>query len=194
MKKEHLVLGAINGVYLAGFAWKFLAQRNFEFVIYVGVVLAALIWIGLTLRRVDYSLSTLIGLTVWGIMHMAGGGVPVGAGRLYDVILIPLSASLPILRYDQVVHLWGFGVCTLLCYDLLRPQLGSPGNLPFSLGLVLVMAGLGFGAFNEILEFLVMCVVPQAGVGGYENTALDLCANMMGAIFAWVWIRMGSRT
>jgi putative membrane protein len=194
MKKEHLVLGAINGVYLAGFAWKFLAQRNSEFVIYVGVVLAALIWIGLTLRRVDYSLSTLIGLTVWGIMHMAGGGVPVGAGRLYDVILIPLSASLPILRYDQVVHLWGFGVCTLLCYDLLRPQLGSPGNLPFSLGLVLVMAGLGFGAFNEILEFLVMCVVPQAGVGGYENTALDLCANMMGAIFAWVWIRMGSRT
>ena len=80
MKKEHLVLGVINGVYLTGFAWKFLAQHNFEFVIYVGVVLAALIWIGLTLRRVDYSLSTLIGLTVWGIMHMAGGGVPVGQG------------------------------------------------------------------------------------------------------------------
>lgn len=193
MKKEHILLGVINAVYLTGFAWKFLAQRNFEFVIYVGVVLAALIWIGLTLRRVDYSLSTLIGLTVWGIMHMAGGGVPVGAGRLYDVMLIPLSQTLPILRYDQVVHLWGFGVCTLLCYDLLRPQLGSPGKIPFSLGLVLVMAGLGFGAFNEILEFIVMCAVPEAGVGGYENTALDLCSNMIGAIFALLWIRVRSR-
>jgi hypothetical protein len=194
MKKEHLILGVINAVYLAGFAWRFLAQQNFEFVIYVGVVVAALVWIGLTLKRVTYSLSTLIGLTVWGLMHMAGGGVPVGAGRLYDVMLLPLSQSLPILRYDQVVHLWGFGVCTLLCYDLLMPQLNNRGRVPFSLGLVLVMAGLGFGAFNEILEFLVMCAVPKAGVGGYTNTSLDLCSNLIGALLASIWIRVRSRT
>jgi len=193
MKKEHIILGVVNVVYLVGFAWRFLAQQNFEFVIYVGVVVAALVWIGLTLKPVAYSLSTLIGLTVWGLMHMAGGGVPVGAGRLYDVMLIPLSQSLPILRYDQVVHLWGFGVCTLLCYDLLMPQLNNRGNVPFSLGLVLVMAGLGFGAFNEILEFLVMCAVPEAGVGGYTNTSLDLCSNLIGAILAIGWIRIRSR-
>ena len=193
MKREHIVLGVANAVYLAGFAWRFLAQRNFEFVIYVGVVVAALAWIGLTLKRVDYSRSTLVGLSVWGLMHMAGGGVPVGAGRLYDVMLIPLSQSLPILRYDQVVHLWGFGMCTLLCYDLLAPQLDSPTRIPFSLGLVLVMAGLGFGAFNEILEFLVMCAVPEAGVGGYTNTSLDLCSNMIGAILALIWIQRRSR-
>ena len=65
--------------------------------------------------------------------------------------------------------------------------------LPFSLGLVLVMAGLGFGAFNEILEFLVMCAVPKAGVGGYVNTSLDLCSNMIGAIMALWWIQVRSR-
>ncbi len=190
MKKEHIILGVINAGYLAVFGWRFICLRNFEFVIYVGVVLAALVWIGLTLKRVDYSSSTLIGLTLWGLMHMAGGGVFIGDGRLYDVMLIPLSTSLPILRYDQVVHAWGFGVCSLLCYDLLRPQLSNLDRIPFSLGLVLVMAGLGFGAFNEILEFIVMCAVPKAGVGGYMNTSLDLCSNMIGALLALVWIRM----
>ncbi len=193
MKKEHIILGVINAVYLAGFGWRFVCLRNFEFVIYVGVVLAALVWIGLTIKRVDYSNATLIGLTVWGLMHMAGGGVSVGAGRLYDVMLISLSASLPVLRYDQIVHVWGFGVCTLLCYDLLKPQLSSPGRIPFSLGLVLVMAGLGFGAFNEILEFIVMCAVPKAGVGGYLNTSLDLCSNLIGATLAILWIRVRRR-
>ncbi len=190
MRKEHIILGVINAGYLAVFGWRFICLRNFEFVIYVGVVLAALVWIGLTIKRVDYSSSTLIGLTVWGLMHMAGGGVFIGDGRLYDVMLLPLSTSLPILRYDQVVHVWGFGVCSLLCYDLLRPQLSNPNRIPFSLGLVLVMAGVGFGAFNEILEFIVMCIVPKAGVGGYMNTSLDLCSNMVGGLLALVWIRM----
>ena len=193
MKKEHIILGVANAAYLAVFGWQFLSQRNFEFVIYVAVVLAALVWMGLTLNRVAYSRSTLVGLTVWGLMHMAGGGVPVGAGRLYDVMLIPLSTSLPVLRYDQVVHVWGFGVCTLLCYDLLRPQLTDQAKIPFSLGMVLVMAGVGFGAFNEILEFLVMCAVPEAGVGGYTNTSLDLCSNLIGAMIALVWIRVRHR-
>lgn len=190
MKRTTLLLGLINGAYLLGFGWRFVLQRNYEFVIYVGVVLVVMIWIGLTLTRVQYAMRTLIGLTLWGLMHMAGGGIPVGTGRLYDVILIPLSQSLPILRYDHVVHIAGFGVCTWLCYDLLKGQLDSPKRIPFSLALVLVMAGLGFGAFNELLEFGVTLTVPEAGVGGYMNTALDLCANLIGAILAMIVITL----
>ena len=70
MKKEHIILGVVNVVYLVGFAWRFLAQQNFEF------------------------------------------------------------------------------------------------------------------------DCLVMCAVPEAGVGGYMNTSLDLCSNMIGAILAIGWIRM----
>ncbi|MCP4450132.1 MAG: hypothetical protein GY809_01615 [Planctomycetes bacterium] len=58
---------------------------------------------------------------------------------------------------------------------------------------VLVMAGLGFGAFTEILEFIVMYAVPKAGVGGYTNTSLNLCSNFIGAILAILWIRVRSR-
>ncbi len=190
MKKAHLILGVLNGAYLLVFGLHFGRQHNFEFLIYVGVVLTALIWIGLSLKRVNYALSTLIGLSVWGLRHMAGGGIVVGQGRLYDVMLVKLSSSLPILRYDQVVHIWGFGSCVLFCYDLLKGQLADRQRFPFSLGLVLVMAGLGLGAFNEIVEFIVTCVVPEAGVGGYINTALDLCANMVGALLALLFLRL----
>ena len=190
MNRATLFLGLVNIAYLLGFGGRFIYLRNYEFVIYVGVILVVMIWIGLTLTRVQYAMRTLVGLTLWGLMHVAGGGIPVETGRLYDVILIPLSQSLPILRYDQVVHMVGFGVCTWLCYDLLKGQLDTPKRIPFSLVLVLVMAGLGFGAFNEILEFLVPCTVPEAGVGGYMNTALDLCANLIGAVLAMMVISL----
>ena len=190
MKRVHLILGMLNGIYLLSFGLRFGLQRNFEFLIYVGVVLTTLIWIGLSLKRVDYALSTLIGLSVWGLMHMAGGGIVVGQGRLYDVMLLRWSTTLPILRYDQVVHMWGFGSCVLFCYDLLKGQLADARRFPFSLGLVLVMAGLGLGAFNEIVEFGVTCAVPEAGVGGYLNTALDLCANLVGALLALLFLKI----
>jgi len=51
------------------------------------------------------------------------------------------------------------------------------------------MAGLGTGALNEIAEFVVSTMVPRSGVGGYINTALDLCADLVGAILALLYIR-----
>lgn len=58
------------------------------------------------------------------------------------------------------------------------------------MGIVLVMAGLGIGALNEILEFVVSICVPGSGVGGYINTSLDLCADLIGAILALLYIRI----
>lgn len=43
---------------------------------------------------------------------------------------------------------------------------------------------MGFGALNEIIEFMTVLVVPDNGVGGYYNTAIDLCANALGALVA----------
>ena len=52
------------------------------------------------------------------------------------------------------------------------------------------MAGLGIGAFNEILEFIVSICVPESGIGGYVNTSLDLCADLVGAVLGYVIIRV----
>lgn len=55
------------------------------------------------------------------------------------------------------------------------------------------MAGLGVGALNEIIEFFATVVVPETGVGGYENTALDLVADLIGALSATTLIAVTRR-
>ena len=190
MKKEHIVLLLTNLALIVGFGSLFLARLNYEFLIYVGVIIFFLCLIGISLKKVDYTLGSLVGLTVWSALHLAGGGITIGEGRLYDLMLIRLSETYPVFRYDQFVHIWGFGTSTLVVFSLLAGMLKKPAENPIALGIVLVMAGLGMGALNEILEFAVTIWVPQSGVGGYLNTSLDLCANLIGAILALVYIRL----
>ncbi len=190
LSRLHTGLLLVNLGLLLGFGAVFLQRRNYEFIIYEGVIVAALILIAFSIRRVDFTPAALIGLTVWSSLHLAGGGITVGAGRLYDVMLLQLSASYPVLRYDQLVHMWGFGASTLVMFCLLRRPMSQPARHPLALGVVVVMAGLGVGALNEILEFIVSVCVPGSGVGGYINTALDLCADLVGALLGWGYIRM----
>ena len=189
MEKKHYVLCAINILLILGFGGRFLIQLNYEFVIYVAVIIFFLILISLTFHRVKYRFDSLVGLTIWSAMHLAGGGIEWGDGRIYDCMLIPLSDKYPIFRYDQMVHIFGFGVATLVMFDVIRPLLKDPQASSVGLGVVLVMAGLGAGAFNEVVEFIVNAIVPESGVGGYVNTSLDLCSNFIGALIALVYIR-----
>ncbi len=190
MKKAHLVLLLMNLALVLGFGTSFLARQNYEFVIYVGVIVFFMCVIGATLPKVDYTLSALIGLSIWSAMHLAGGGIYIGGVRLYDVMLMKLSARYPIFRYDQLVHVWGFGVATVVMYCLLRRPISRPGANPVAVGVVLLMAGLGVGALNEVVEFAVSVCVPESGVGGYINTSLDLCANLLGAFLGLIYIRL----
>ena len=190
MQKEHTILLGVNLVLIIGFGAFFLARMNYEFIIYVGIIVLALGLIAISINRVTYSLDALIGLTAWSALHLAGGGVAVGNGRLYDVLLVRLSAAYPIFRYDQLVHVWGFGVSTLVMFSLLNAGLKRPIERRIGLWIVLVMAGLGMGALNEIIEFLVSILVPRSGVGGYINTSLDLCADFIGALLGVLYIRL----
>ena len=190
MKKEHTILLVINLSLLALFPSIFLARKNYEFIAYIIVILFFLWLIGTTINKVQYSLASLVGLTIWSGLHMAGGGIMIGESRLYDVMLIPLSQTLPIFRYDQFVHIWGFGSSTLVMFCLLRRPLVKPFKHPIALSIVVVMAGLGVGALNEIVEFGVSAIVDESGVGGYLNTSLDLCANLIGAMLGLIYIHL----
>ena len=53
---------------------------------------------------------------------------------------------------------------------------------------IAALAGMGFGAINEIVEFMAVLAVPDNGVGGYYNTAIDLVSNAIGATLAAVFI------
>ena len=180
-----------NLAYLAVFGTLSVMRLNYEFVIYCGVIIVALGAVIGCQERVGFPPGVLWGLTLWGFRHMAGGHVPVGDGRLYDVVLLPIvqRGELEILRYDQVIHALGFGVATLVCFHLLRPALDT-GRAHRSLIAVLVtLMGMGLGALNEVIEFVITLIVPENNVGGYVNTGLDLVSNMIGAVVAAVLIR-----
>jgi hypothetical protein len=53
--------------------------------------------------------------------------------------------------------------------------------------------GMGFGALNEVVEFVAVLTLPETNVGGYENTGWDLVANLVGCVLAAVLIRLMDR-
>jgi hypothetical protein len=54
-------------------------------------------------------------------------------------------------------------------------------------------AGMGFGALNEVVEFIATLTMPETNVGGYQNTGWDLVANLAGSIVAVLLIRARNR-
>ena len=117
---------------------------------------------------------------------MAGGLVHVGeSGVLYNLWLIP-----PALRYDQLVHAYGFGVSTWVCWQALRRRLAAGGDARPTFGVVLlcVLGAMGLGALNEVIEFMATRLMPETNVGDYVNNAVDLVFNATGAAIAGVII------
>ena len=190
-QRKHYILAAILGLITLAFGVKFLLQANHEFLIYVVVVVAVSILIAVTFASVRYPFAVLVGLAIWAGLHLAGGGIRIGGDVLYGLMLLPINEKYSILRYDQVVHAFGFGVTTLLVYHLLGNLIPAKDMRRFSVGLIAIMAGAGLGALNENIEFLLTVFLPQTGVGGYENTSLDLCSNLVGAVTAYVLARTG---
>jgi uncharacterized membrane protein YjdF len=175
---------------LGAFTVLFLSRQNYEFLLYIGVIIFFLFVIIATNRKVGYPDSLLWGLTVWAYLHMSGGGLYVGGKKLYELILIPISDKYGIFRFDQFVHIVGFGVSTLLMYYLLTLILPERPKQWAAVSVLVVMAGLGVGALNEIVEFLATVIVPETGVGGYINTAMDLVSDLVGALLAMGYIRL----
>jgi putative membrane protein len=189
IKKGQLPILITLICFLFAFTIFFSFKKNYEFLIYIGVIVFFMILIIATNKKVDYPNNVLWGLTVWAMLHMAGGGVYIRGTRLYEIILIPLSNTYPILRYDQFVHIVGFGVATLVMYVLLKPLLKPNLKKWTALSIIIVMAGFGLGALNEMIEFIATILVPETGVGGFINTSLDLVADLVGAVFALIYIR-----
>lgn len=174
-------------------------RGNFEFVIYIGVMAVLFGVVGLVHWRVGLTLATLWALTIWGALHMAGGLVPVpeswpidGDIRvLYSWWLIPGR-----LKYDQIVHAYGFGVTTWVCWQALSAGFryaGAVARPTFGLLTLCVAAGMGFGAMNEVIEFTATLLVENTNVGDYNNTGWDLVSNLTGCVIAAIAIRLFGR-
>ena len=175
-------------------------SANTEFLFYIGVMLVLIGVVWAVNRSVRLSVGVLWALSAWGLAHMAGGLVVVPEGWpvngdsrvLYTLWLIPGR-----LKYDHVVHAFGFGTTTWVCWQglnsAIRKRSGSATAPAFGLLTLAAAAGLGFGALNEVVEFVATLTMPETNVGGYLNTGWDLVANTVGAVGAVFMIRWFDR-
>ena len=90
---------------------------------YVGVIAFFIAVFIITNKKVYYPNGVLWALTAWAVMHMAGGSIYINGVLLYKIMVIPLAQNYPVLRYDQLVHIIGFGAATLTLFYVLRPLL-----------------------------------------------------------------------
>ena len=190
MRKSLMPVIVFTATYLSAALVFALVRGNLEFLFYIAVMLVLIGAVWTVHRSVELTSGALWGLSVWGLAHMAGGllvvpaGWPVNADSrvLYTLWLIPGR-----LKYDHIVHAFGFGITTWVCWQGLKAALKSRGAIArptFGLIVLAVAAGLGFGALNELIEFAATLLVPETNVGGYLNTGWDLTANFVGASVA----------
>lgn len=174
-----------------------ISAGNKEFIFYIVVMMVLIGAVSLVHWRMKLTGCLLWALSVWGLLHMAGGLVPIPSwlpsdgehSVLYSLWLIPHR-----LKFDQVVHAYGFGITTMVCWHViyhgLRDEAGGKPQPTLGLLLLCVAAGMGFGAFNEIVEFIATLTMPSTNVGGYENTGWDLVSNLVGSVLAALLIRI----
>ncbi len=180
-----------NAVYLLIGSLYFAKDLNFEFIIYVGLIVAILVGIFSTVNNTKFPLWMLWALSLWGLFHILGGLVVIGdhvlfAHRIYP--FLDLGGEFFILKYDQFVHFYLYGLVAMMAYHLLAERL-NVNEHQLLIFLFAVAGSLGVSGLNEIMEFMISLNM-QNGVGGYENTMLDMCFNFAGAILgAWLYGR-----
>ncbi len=185
---------AFNLLYLAIALIASFRLQNREFLFYFVVMCVLLVSVTALHLRWRLPMVALWGLSLWGVAHMAGGLMPVPESWpingethvLYNLWLIPQR-----LKYDQLVHAYGFGLVTWICWLGLQKAFASRGvrvQPTFGLLTLCVAGGMGFGAANEVVEFIATLTLPNTNVGGYENTGWDLVSNLVGCVLASVVI------
>lgn len=192
LKRRPLLTGFVL-LYTLVFGGIALSQGNAEFVFYtVAMVfyIAGVLWLD---ARIGLSTLAFWLLATWGLLHMAGGIVPIPAsvtdGEKNVLYALRLAEWLP--RYDQIVHTFGFFSATVTCAEALRAAIKTRLSVGLAIGCALM--GMGLGAVNEIVEFVAVLSMPKTGVGGYMNTGWDLVCNGLGSVCGAVlsWWRFG---
>ena len=158
-----------TAAYLLAAAVAAVVTGNGEFLFYLVVMLVLVAVIDAIHWRVGFSTPLLALLSIWGALHMAGGLVPVpddwpisGNQRVLYSWWVVVFEEIPWMsdavepsveyfgiKYDHIVHAFGFGVTTWACWQGL---VGSTGVTRPTLGRLTLVgaAALGFGALNEV--------------------------------------------
>ena len=147
----------------------------------VAVVLTAVV--ATASRAASFSTGLLGLLLAVGALHLAGGLVPWSGSVLYDAWLVPSA-----LRFDQAVHVTGSVAATWASWQLAGAYLDLGRTPARAQALIACLGGMGKGAVNEAVEFLLSGTGAGAHVGGYANTGWDLVFDLAGCVAAAVFL------
>lgn len=181
MKRPSWLVVALAGqvAALVGFG---IARENRRVIAYLIVwsLLALLIRAGH--RRWPMPRATIAALTVAGAVHLAGGLLPspeVGAPIFYETWLVP-----GVLKFDQAAHSFISAVVTVATFQALGHVVDDERAGPGLRAMLAMLICWGFGAANELFEFLSALRFTDAYVGGLDNAGWDLAFNVMGGVLA----------
>jgi hypothetical protein len=154
-----------------------------EFTFYLLVLLVIVGLIAWLLPKMKLPTWSLWLLSILGLLHALGGGVKVHGDVLYNFVLIPIVNNgvngITIWRFDQLVHPYGTAVAAVILYFVIARAAKLPRV--WMVGIA-ALAAMGIGSLNEVIEFITKITIPHTDVGGYNNTALDLCSNLIGSL------------
>lgn len=178
MNKEK-ILNIITHLVVLFFLVVYIMQENYEFIGYAAAAIA-LFWLVLYLyKKYNIPFIVLVGFSIWLFLHMLGG-TTINGIWMYGLMLINIVGEpLFILKYDQVIHLYCYLVVGAMLFYITKKHVKK--ITPTTIFLI-ILAGIGVGALNEIFEFSMVLVLASTGVGDYYNTSLDLVFNALGAI------------
>ncbi|MDQ1299529.1 MAG: hypothetical protein QG636_197 [Patescibacteria group bacterium] len=181
LNHSRLLILSFTVLYTLAAGFYFASIGNTEFLGYIAVIIFLLVLGGCVLTHQCVPSWLLMMLSLVGLFHLFGAAVPVNGDILYNYVPFPIEnpSGLTFIKFDQIVHTYGTLVSALLMYYFLRRDTSFHwlGIAVFS-----ILGASGIGALNEIIEFVAKMTVPNTDVGGYYNTAVDLCVNLFGAI------------
>lgn len=189
MKRSYKSIATITLAILVGFLLLAFSRKNYEFIGYWVVLVGLLVFVlkfGEKFKIPSWGLAL---FSIWSILHMVGGLIIIGGTRLYDLILLNLVGEpFFILRFDQVLHAYCYFMVFILIYFVLKKYVSKKDRT--ALLIFSVLAAMGIGVLNEIIEFAMVVFAGAAeAVGDYHNNALDLVFNLIGSIIAAFYMR-----
>jgi hypothetical protein len=134
-------------------------------------------------HHIGFSRGVLWGFVGWEFVHMAGGLIPLADHH----ILYNAGWGIPLVRWDRLVHAFGFGLATAASWQAIRHILPPGHGVTAGIAFLAALCGVGFGALIEVSEFLMTLVVPT-NVGDYVDTGWDLVFDMVGATVVAAWL------
>ncbi|MFG0251636.1 MAG: hypothetical protein ACF8NJ_02035 [Phycisphaerales bacterium JB038] len=180
-----------TALYMAVFGYLAFQRGSTEFIFYFFTMFVFIGLVAFAHLSVRFSVGVLWALSIWGFLHMAGGTVPSPRASDGEVLYAWWVIPPEVLRYDHVVHAFGYGAAATACWQALARHLRQRGHVTYGIAVIVALCGMGLGTINEMVEFVATKIDPDHGVGGYENTVKDLIANGVGATIAalLVWLR-----